>query len=330
MPNPFFSIIIPFFNRSATLNRAIVSVQAQKFEDWELILVDDASSDASVEIAEKAASADSRITVLTNAQNQERCRSRNLGINQAKGQYICFLDSDDYHLPHHLSLLYAFLEQRGFPTAFLFTKAWNEDAYGNREERDCPDFVESDSFRYFILHTVNPQRWCVHVSLIKEVQFDPEVPICEDMDWTLRIAARGAPILELKERTTVYVAYPGSFTHGDPQKWEKELAALKAIFLRPELRALLPSSACRLRKSACHYHLSIKSWEQQSPASFFHHAIRSFILCPKGYNGRTNKSLLVMAMYVLPLLGPILKRSIGGVKAVLGRKQMGTKKVRMD
>ena len=74
----------------------------------------------------------------------------------AQGRYICFLDSDDYHLPEHLSVLYKGLEKLGFPTAFLFTKAWNEDAQGNREERFCPDFETTDAYRYFILYTVNP------------------------------------------------------------------------------------------------------------------------------------------------------------------------------
>lgn len=315
MPKPFFSIIIPFFNRSATLSRAIVSVQAQTFENWELILVDDASSDSSVDIAKAAASADPRIKVLTNAQNQERCRSRNLGINLATGQYICFLDSDDYHLPQHLSLFYAYLENKGFPKAFLFSKAWNEDALGNKEERDCPDFEGTNPFRYFVLHTVNPQRWCVHASLLEQVQFDPDIPICEDMDLTLRLSALGKPMLELNERTTVYVAYPDSFTYGDPQKWERELSALNAIFVRPELHSFLPQAACRLRKSACHYHLAIKCWEQSVPIRFYHHALLSFILFPKGYNGKTNRSLLVMGLYVLPFLGPLFKRAVARIKA---------------
>jgi glycosyltransferase involved in cell wall biosynthesis len=315
MPKPFFSIIIPFFNRSATLSRAIVSVQAQTFANWELILVDDASSDSSLDIAKAAALDDPRIKVATNAQNQERCRSRNLGIKLAQGQYICFLDSDDYHLPQHLSLFYSYLENTGFPKAFLFSKAWNEDAQGNIEERECPDFDGANPFRYFVLHTVNPQRWCVHASLFQEVEFDPDIPICEDMDLTLRLSALGRPMLELKERTTVYVAYPDSFTYGDPKKWERELSALNAIFLRPVLRSFLPQAACRLRKSACHYHLAIKCWEQNIPIRFYHHAILSFILFPKGYNGKTNKSLLVMGLYALPFFGSFFKRVVACIKA---------------
>jgi glycosyltransferase involved in cell wall biosynthesis len=122
MPKPFFSIVIPFYNRASTLGRAIASVQAQTYSHWELVLVDDASTDASVSIASHASAQDSRIRVLTNAQNQERSLSRNRGIMAAQGRYICFLDSDDYHLPEHLSMLYKGLEKLGFPTAFYLRR----------------------------------------------------------------------------------------------------------------------------------------------------------------------------------------------------------------
>lgn len=315
MLEPFFSIVIPFYNRAATLSRAIRSVQAQTFSNWELILVDDASTDGSLSIAALAAQADQRIRVFANTVNQERCRSRNRGIKEAKGKYVCFLDSDDYHLPEHLSFLFNRLHNLGYPEAFLFTKAWNEDAQGNTEERFCPDFNGIDPYRYFILYTVNPQRWCVHARIFKEVQFDPEIPICEDMDTALRILNRGTPIYEMKERTTVYVAYPDSFTWGDPKKWQRELDALHSIFARKEFQSKLPMDACRLRKSACYYHLAIESWKQKKPVDFYKRAFLSFILCPKGYNGKTNKQLLVMALYVFPGIGPVLQKTVKLAKA---------------
>jgi glycosyltransferase involved in cell wall biosynthesis len=318
MPKPFFSIVIPFYNRASTLGRAIASVQAQTYTHWELVLVDDASTDASVSIAAHASAQDSRIRVLTNAQNQERSLSRNRGIMAAQGRYICFLDSDDYHLPEHLSMLHKGLEKLGFPNAFLFTKAWNEDAQGNREERFCPDFETTEAYRYFILYTVNPQRWCVHSSVLHAVKFDPHIPICEDMDTTLRMVAKGIPMYELKERTTVYVAHPESFTWGDPQKWQRELNALTSIFDRRELRPFLPLSACNLRRSACHYHLAIESWKKKSAARFYRHAGLSFILCPKGYNRRTNKNLMILAVYNLPIIGSLVQKAVSKTKVVLG------------
>ena len=92
----------------------------------------------------------------------------------------------------------------------------------------------------------------MHARIFQEVQFDTEIPICEDMDTALRILNRGTPRYEMKERTTVYVAYPDSFTWGDPQKWQRELDALHSIFARREFQSKLPLDACRLRKAMAH------------------------------------------------------------------------------
>ena len=96
-----FSIILPTYNRAHRINRAIESILEQRYSDWELIIVDDASTDNTEEVIQPYLS-DLRIRYLKNETNQERCVSRNIGIYTAKGDYICFLDSDDYHLPHHL------------------------------------------------------------------------------------------------------------------------------------------------------------------------------------------------------------------------------------
>jgi glycosyltransferase involved in cell wall biosynthesis len=97
--NPFFSIILPVFNRENCINRAIQSILDQEFNNWELIVVNDASIDGTKEILDKIDNP--QIRVIHNEVNLERCVSRNVGIEQAKGEYICFLDSDDYHLSFH-------------------------------------------------------------------------------------------------------------------------------------------------------------------------------------------------------------------------------------
>lgn len=90
----YFSIIIPIYNAKKTLSRTINSIRKQSFEDFELILVNDGSNDGSLSICRQFAAIDNRIKVI-NTKNGGVSKARNLGLNIAKGDYICFIDADD-------------------------------------------------------------------------------------------------------------------------------------------------------------------------------------------------------------------------------------------
>lgn len=94
---PLVSIIIPAYNRSATILRAISSVQNQDWPNLEIIVIDDNSEDETVSIVE--AVEDARIRVLKRLKNGGAAEARNDGVRAAKGKYVAFLDSDDYFLP---------------------------------------------------------------------------------------------------------------------------------------------------------------------------------------------------------------------------------------
>lgn len=92
---PLVSIITPNYNCSRFIVETIESVLAQTYTNWEMIIVDDCSSDGSYEIALEYEKQDSRIKVLKNAKNSGAAVSRNLALNMVQGEYISFLDSDD-------------------------------------------------------------------------------------------------------------------------------------------------------------------------------------------------------------------------------------------
>lgn len=106
--NPIISVIVPVFNVDKYLDQCIGSILNQTFTDFELILVNDGSFDYSYKICKEYAAKDSRVRVLSQ-ENKGLSAARNLGIENAKGQYLSFVDSDDYVIPEYLDCLYTIL-----------------------------------------------------------------------------------------------------------------------------------------------------------------------------------------------------------------------------
>jgi teichuronic acid biosynthesis glycosyltransferase TuaG len=92
---PLISIVMPAYNAERYLKEAMDSVLKQTYSNWELILIDDGSSDNTVEVATKVAANDSRIKFYINPENLGVSNTRNKGISLANGEWIAFLDSDD-------------------------------------------------------------------------------------------------------------------------------------------------------------------------------------------------------------------------------------------
>ena len=104
---PFFSVVIPVYNRAHILGRALESVLAQSFGDFEVVVVDDGSTDNPSTVVDSLW--DDRIRYLRQ-DNRGGGAARNLGIDAAHGRFVAFLDSDDEFLPGHLAALKALLD----------------------------------------------------------------------------------------------------------------------------------------------------------------------------------------------------------------------------
>jgi glycosyltransferase involved in cell wall biosynthesis len=103
MEPPFFSVIIPTYNRAKHIENTIQSVINQNFIDFEVLIIDDGSTDDSEIIIKKLISENEKINIkYFHKENRERAKARNFGVKHATGQYITFLDSDDLMYPNHL------------------------------------------------------------------------------------------------------------------------------------------------------------------------------------------------------------------------------------
>lgn len=108
---PFFSVIIAVYNRENHIAKAIESLLAQSFQNWEAIIVDDGSNDGTLNIVNQYKH-DNRIQIVKMDENKGVAFARNRGIEFAKGNYLTFLDSDDWYMPNHLESRFSILEEQ--------------------------------------------------------------------------------------------------------------------------------------------------------------------------------------------------------------------------
>lgn len=120
---PLVSIITPSFNSANYISNTIDSILSQTFTEWELLIIDDCSTDDSIEIITEWCKKDSRINLIQLHENSGAAVARNSGIEVARGRYIAFLDSDDKWLPNKLEKQLKFMQKNNYD--FTYT-AYNK------------------------------------------------------------------------------------------------------------------------------------------------------------------------------------------------------------
>ena len=142
------SVIIPVYNAEKYLARCLKSVINQTFKDIEIICINDVSSDNSAEILNAYAKIDERIRVINNPQNMGAALSRNAGIDAAKGEYIYFIDADDYIDEKYLAGMFSVIERE--KCDIVFNAAVLSESSGNSTPYKHPSMPEVDfGGRYF-------------------------------------------------------------------------------------------------------------------------------------------------------------------------------------
>lgn len=127
MKTPIISIITANFNCETFLKQTINSVLSQTYSYWELIIIDDNSTDNSINIIESFCKEDNRIQLIKNTENLGPAKTRNKGLEIAKGRYICFLDSDDIWYKDFLETSLSYLEKHNVGFVYSSYDRKNED-----------------------------------------------------------------------------------------------------------------------------------------------------------------------------------------------------------
>ncbi|MBD3246520.1 MAG: glycosyltransferase [Candidatus Omnitrophica bacterium] len=198
---PFFSVIIPAYNRSDFLKIAMESVLEQTFTDYELIIVDDGSTDDSRDLI-----AQYLPHPQINAFQQDHrgvSAARNLGLRHARGEYVCFLDSDDRFRTHKLELMHEHIQNFPEYRVFHTEEVW----YRNGTLLPQKSYHKKPSgwvFRQALeLCCISISTAAVQKGIFQLLgTFDENLPACEDYDFWLRVSAK-FPVYLLPEALTI-------------------------------------------------------------------------------------------------------------------------------
>ena len=191
---PMVSVIVPTYNRPERLRQALESVQAQQYQDFEVIVVNDGTTPVEPVVAQLNQTG--RITLVNHDRNRGLAASRNTGLRLSKGTYIAYLDDDDRFLPNHLATLVHFLERGTHQVAY--TDAWRvaeREINGVCTEtgRDRPHSSDFVAPRLLVQNYI-PVLCLMHrrACLEEAGEFDESLFVHEDWDLWIRLATRYA------------------------------------------------------------------------------------------------------------------------------------------
>ncbi len=259
---PEISVVIPVFNREKTLGRAIESVLSQTFSNFEILIVDDCSTDASKDIARSFAAGDERIRVIELSENHGAAYCRNHGVENANADIIAFQDSDDVWRPNRLSVQMKAMRANH---ASVVIGRFDRHGYGELDGI----FPTGDLKEGFVsLERVLKGELMATPSILIDRQlmllnqFDTNLKWCEDLEWSYRIAEQTSFYLVDDVVMDVYLQ-TNSVSHASPEKklpfFEKVLSAHKVTLERePWFHANMLSAYAKQLilsgKSGSHYY----------------------------------------------------------------------------
>ncbi len=216
MPVPFFSIIVPCYNQGHFLRKAVESVISQGFQNWEMWIINDGSTDQTGQIAQKLSASDTRIKVITHS-NRGLSAARNSGIVVANGRVLHFLDADDWLLPGCLEKLVGKFSN---PKVDIFVSGYSyylgdQVIHSHRFHSEEIPFV-----RVINANLAPPVSFFVRKEVLESVgDFDTSLKSCEDWDLWIRAAKYGFKIHSINEVLVAYRYVAGSMSKKPKQMY---------------------------------------------------------------------------------------------------------------
>ena len=239
---PLVSVIMNCYNGAPYLKKAIDSVYAQSYENWEIIFWDNASTDNSKKIAQ---SYDERLKYYKSEENTPLGEARNFALSKVNGKYIAFLDCDDLYLPQKLRLQVELLEN--FDFAMTYSGAITIDDKGRELRRILAKNDSGYVFSDLLFHyEINMQSVMLRKTILdkKAFSFNTSLSYCPDYNLFMRIAAE-YNVGIVKEPLVMYRISPNSLS-----KQTVDIASREIKITLDEIFSKLPALELKYKKSA--------------------------------------------------------------------------------
>jgi glycosyltransferase involved in cell wall biosynthesis len=284
--SPFFSVIIPTYNRAHIIHKAIQSIINQHFLNWELIIIDDGSKDSTQTVVKQFK--DDRIRYYYQ-ENTERSQARNNGIKIAKGIYICFLDSDDEYCNNHLSAFYRFIMEHQQPVGLIFSNPI-VISEGKETRETVATFDKEDTLGYILMNSIIPDRVCIHAQVFAQHQFNPNIHIGEDTILWAQITNHFS-MWHLNEYTVKYLIHDDNSVNLKNNVYRNRLDGLRQLFNQNEIKKRLNTNLKNKIIGVCYYGIA-RHFELKR--KFLKMAINAIISIFYDFKSPQNKAKLYM------------------------------------
>ncbi|HXG37562.1 MAG TPA: glycosyltransferase [Bacteroidota bacterium] len=196
--NPLVSIILCTYNRAHLVKRAIASVLVQTYRNWELIIIDDGSTDSTESVIFPLVKSDTRIVYLRHP-NKGLAASRNVGMKLAHGEFITFLDSDDEYREDHLATRVTIMSKR--PSVALLYGGI--EYVGPEEKLYVPDARRPDK-KIHLSKCYASGTFFARTATFRMLRGFRDIPFAEDFDFIQRLRKRGFTVAKVHQPTYRY------------------------------------------------------------------------------------------------------------------------------
>ena len=232
---PFFSVVVPVYNRARQLRSAVQSVLAQSFQDFEVIVVDDGSTDSPYEVL--SALSDPRIHFF-GERHQGGNEARNTGIARSRGLFIAFLDSDDQFLPEHLAEMHRVL--RGTEKTVAYSPVIVDRGGGTRFIKPARALVHGESVADYLMRDrgfIQTSGIVVPSEIARAVQYRPGLKFGQDTDFAIRLDLYGCKFVMTRSPSVIWL------DHFDPRRVSSARKGGLMVDWLQEMRSLISRKA---------------------------------------------------------------------------------------
>ena len=266
------SVIVPVYNASRYLRRCVESIINQTYQQLEIILIDDGSTDESSSICYEYANKDKRVTVI-HKENGGVSSARNKGMDKAKGHYLTFVDSDDCIHPRFCELMLNCIGQSDIAECHFLTILTEERIDYNQIESCAQYRIPAQDRKLSLLQNGGGRVWgCLFkTEMIKKLRFDNELKYCEDTVFTYDALNISNEVVQIQAALYYYTIHDQSAMSQIAKDGIDDIVRAEKMLYEKEKRLVSTSSIYKEKSTLVYYSIKVmnnlkkfKKWDDYS------------------------------------------------------------------